>query len=270
MVKSGAQKAPTNAGIVYLPIGNQVPRDILTWFDYSTYRVWVHNRNTGSGFKQLAVEVQHAGEIGQKVSTLEISARLELAKLRASVEEIPAVTPKSFREIPIGRILEQHAKLISQHARKQVKKDKQQIRLVKDYELATYTLELEPAEQHAKFGQKPLTRGLKETNVIPARTENLELRANARDSIFIAYVYAEQVKAGSRQPALVTAQLLGIKVTLVYIAVRTARKKYWLTTAGQQGAPVGVLTAEGEAEYKRVKGESLYTKYITKVFKEEK
>lgn len=265
MVKSGAQKAPTNAGIVYLPIGNQVPRDILTWYDYSTYRVWVHNRNTGSGFKQLAVEVQHAGEIGQKVSTLEISARLELAKLRASVEESPAVTPKSFREIPIGRILEQHAKLISQHARKQVKKDKQQIRLVKDYELATYTLELQPAEQHPKFGQKP-----KEASVIPARTENLELRANARDSIFIAYVYAEQVKAGSRQPALITAQLLGIKVTLVYIAVRTARKKYWLTTVGQQGAPVGVLTAEGEAEYKRIKGESLYMKYITKVFKEEK
>ena len=264
MVKSGAQKAPTNAGIVYLPIGNQVPRDILTWYDYSTYRVWVHNRNTGSGFKQLAVEVQHAGEIGQKVSTLEISARLELAKLRASVEESPAVTPKSFREIPIGRILEQHAKLISQHARKQVKKDKQQIRLVKDYELATYTLELQPAEQHPKFGQKP-----KEAYVIPARTENLELRANARDSIFIAYVYAEQVKAGSRQPALITAQLLGIKVTLVYIAVRTARKKYWLTTVGQQGAPVGVLTAEGEAEYKRVKGESLYMKYITKVFIEE-
>lgn len=265
MVKSGAQKAPTNAGIVYLPIGNQVPRDILTWYDYSTYRVWVHNRNTGSGFKQLAVEVQHAGEIGQKVSTLEISARLELAKLRASVEESPAVTPKSFREIPIGRILEQHAKLISQHARKQVKKDKQQIRLVKDYELATYTLELQPAEQHPKFGQKP-----KEAYVIPARTENLELRANARDSIFIAYVYAEQVKAGSRQPALITAQLLGIKVTLVYIAVRTARKKYWLTTVGQQGAPVGVLTPEGEAEYKRIKGESLYMKYITKVFKEEK
>lgn len=265
MVKSGAQKAPTNAGIVYLPIGNQVPRDILTWYDYSTYRVWVHNRNMGSGFKQLAVEVQHAGEIGQKVSTLEISARLELAKLRASVEESPAVTPKSFREIPIGRILEQHAKLISQHARKQVKKDKQQIRLVKDYELATYTIELQPAEEHPKFGQKPT-----EANVIPARMENLELRANARDSIFIAYVYAEQVKAGSRQPALITAQLLGIKVTLVYIAVRTARKKYWLTTVGQQGAPVGVLTAEGEAEYKRIKGESLYMKYITKVFKEEK
>jgi hypothetical protein len=270
MVKTGAQKAPANAGIVYLPVGNQIPRDILTWYDYSTYRIWVHNRNTGSGFKQLAVEVQHSSEIGQKVSPLEVSARLELAKLRTSVDESPAVTPRSFREIPIGRILEQHAKLISHHARKQAKKDKQQIRLVKDYELSTYTLELQPTEQHAKFEQMTINREPKNRNDIPARTENLELRATARDSIFIAFVYAEQVKAGSRQPALVTAQLLGIKVTLVYIAVRTSRKKNWLTSAGQQGAPIGVLTAEGEAEYKRINGESLYMKHITKVFKEEK
>ena len=270
MVKAGAQKAAHNAGIVYLPVGNEVPRDILTWYDYLNYRVWVHNRNTEGGYKQLAVEIQYSGDTNEKVSPLEIQARLELAKLRSSASDGSSVTPRSFREIPIGRILEQHAKLISHHARKQAKKDKRQIRLVKDYEVSTYELALRSIEGHAGFGQMSLNREDKKVAVIPPRTENLELRANARDSIFIAYVYAEQVKAGSRQPALETAQLLGINVSLVYIAVRTARKKNWLTSAGQQGAPVGVLTDEGQAEYKKINGDSLYAKHITKVFKEEK
>ena len=270
MVKTESQKAPNNAGIVYLPIGNQVPRDILTWYDYLDYRVWVHNRNTENGFKQLAVEVQQSGGVGVKISPLEIKARLELAKLRESAADGAAVTPRSFREIPIGRILEQHSKLIFQHVSKQSKKDKSQIRLVKDYELSTYEMALRPIEGHATFGQMTVKRAENRSAEIPPRPENLELRATTRDSIFIAYVYAEQVKAGSRQPALVTAQLLGIKVTLVYIAVRTARKKNWLTTVGQQGTPIGVLTEEGLAEYKRVNGDSLYAEHITKVFKEEK
>jgi hypothetical protein len=89
------------------------------------------------------------------------------------------------------------------------------------------------------------------------------LRATAEDSVLIAYVYSEQVKSGSRQPALKAANLLGIKVSLVYVAVRTARKKGWLTSTGTNGSPVGVITSAGEKEYRRIDGSSLYQKHVS-------
>ncbi len=97
------------------------------------------------------------------------------------------------------------------------------------------------------------------------RPENTELRANAKDSIFISSVYSSQVQAGSRQPALRTAKLLGIKTSLVYVAVRTARKKGWLTSTGINGVADGVLTPEGEKEYLRVEGPKMYKMHVTDV-----
>ena len=267
MTKSTSDETPANAGIVYLPIGNAVPRDILTWYDFLNYRIWLHSRNSDEGYKQVAIEIQLLSEIGQKMASVEIGVRLELAKLRTGEVEGSSVTPGSFRQIPVGRIIEQHAKLISEHLRKQTKKDKQQIRLVKNYEMATYSLELKPIKKNAVLRNSSPVKKTGSPESSGSRAENLELRANARDSIFITFVYAEQVKAGSRQPALVTAQLLGIKVSLVYIAVRTARKKNWLTSNGHKGAPVGALTPEGIAEYKKINGESLYSKYVTSAFK---
>jgi hypothetical protein len=78
----------------------------------------------------------------------------------------------------------------------------------------------------------------------------------------IAHVYSEQVKTGSRQPALKAANLLGIQVSLVYVAVRTARKKGWLTSTGTNGSPVGVMTTAGEKEFRRIDGANLYEKHV--------
>jgi hypothetical protein len=106
--------------------------------------------------------------------------------------------------------------------------------------------------------------------MIEPREENFELRATAQDSLLIAYVYAEQVKTGSRMAAVRAANLLGIRVHLAYVGIRTARKKGWLTSTGTNGEVSGELTKEGIAEFKRINGESLYHKHVTAVFEQMK
>ena len=103
---------------------------------------------------------------------------------------------------------------------------------------------------------------------IEPRPENVELTGSSKDSMFIAYVYAEQVKSGSRQAALRTANLLGIKPSLVYVAVRTARKKDWLTSTGINGESSGEITPEGHKEYVRVGGPEMFKKHVTEVFED--
>jgi transposase len=63
---------------------------------------------------------------------------------------------------------------------------------------------------------------------------------------------------------MLTAQVLGIGVKTVYVAVRIARKKGWLSES-VSGSAKGELTSEGHKEFKRVKGQTLYEQYIAGV-----
>jgi hypothetical protein len=70
--------------------------------------------------------------------------------------------------------------------------------------------------------------------------------------------------------AVRAANLLGIKVSLAYVGIRTARKKGWLTSSGTNGEVSGELTKEGIAEFKKINGESLYDKHVNGVLEETK
>jgi len=261
MVSKDAQGP--NSGIAYKPSAGVAPSDFLTWHDSRGFRVWVHSRFFTDGYKQVAIEVQGIGQDVPAISELELSSRLELAALRAVTEASPTVGPGAFRNIAVGQIIETHSRLIDKHRRKQELAANNKIRIVKKIEVERVNIESTNEPKHKGFAQAGSKDAVanKWTTKNP-KVSNLELRATARDSIFIAYVYAEQVKTGSRQAALRTANLLGIEVSLVYVAVRRARKKGWLTSTGTNGQAVGTLTQEGEKEFIKVDGRKMFEHYV--------
>jgi len=254
----------TNSGVVYLPIAGDAPRDVLTWHDQLPYRIWVHSRNVAGTYKQLAIEIAWQGDAATPTSEPEIKLRLEMAKIRVGELNSSNINATLLRSIPVGQIMETHALMLSKQSRKIEAKKNKRVTLVKTFEMETYNFELRPiAEARRSVDESTLP-------MIEPREENFELRATAKDSLLIAYVYAEQVKTGSRMAAVRAANLLGIKVHLAYVGIRTARKKGWLTSTGTNGEVSGELTKEGIAEFKRINGESLYHKHVTAVFEQMK
>jgi hypothetical protein len=262
----GAAKSTkkTNSGVVYLPLAGDAPRDVLTWHDQLPYRIWVHSRNAAGTYKQLALEIAWQGDVSTPTSEPEIKLRLEMAKIRVGELSSSNISATLLRSIPVGQIMETHALMLSKQSRKIEAKKNKRVTLVKPYEMDTYNFELRPiAEARRSVDESTLP-------MIEPREANAELRATAKDSLLIAYVYAEQVKTGSRAAASRAANLLGIKVSLAYVGISTARKKGWLTASGINGEVSGELTKEGIAEFKRINGESLYHKHVTEVFEEMK
>ncbi|MFM1985652.1 MAG: hypothetical protein RLZZ295_818 [Actinomycetota bacterium] len=248
---------PVASGVIYTSLNGGAPRDFITWHDQLPYRVWLHSRRTDDGYKQLSMEIEWQGKEAKAPTEVEINLRLELAKIRSSNENSQGISATALRGITVGKLLETHSAIIDSQQRKLQTSSKRRVSLVKSFQIETY----ENALLSDSVG--PKAPRLAEKGLASSRPENLELRATAEDSILIAYVYSEQVKTGSRQPALKAANLLGIKVSLVYVAVRTARKKGWLTSNGTNGSPVGVLTSEGNKEFTRIKGPSLYEKHVS-------
>jgi hypothetical protein len=245
------------SGVIYASQGGDIPRDMVTWHDQLPYRIWLHSRRTDSGYKQLAMEIEWQGADSMVPTEVEINLRLELAKVRNSDQQSLGVSATALRTITVGQLLETHSAIIDSQQRKTQAESRKRVSLVKKYHIETYEFALLNDVKGPKSPKKSIG-GSGST-----RPENLELRATAEDSILIAYVYSEQVKTGSRQPALKAANLLGIKVSLVYVAVRTARKKGWLTSTGTNGAPVGVITPSGAKEFRRIGGPSLYEKHVS-------
>ena len=183
-----------------------------------------------------------------------------MAKIRVGDLSSNNINATLLRSIPVGQIMETHALMLSKQSRKIETKKNKRVSLVKSYEIETYNFDL---------STEPRTKSKIEEAFLPMiepRPENHELRATAQDSLLIAYVYAEQVKTGSRMAAVRAANLLGIKVSLAYVGIRTARKKGWLTSSGTNGEVSGELTKEGLAEFKKINGASLYEKHVTEVF----
>jgi hypothetical protein len=253
-----------NSGVVFLLAAGDAPRDVLTWHDQLPYRIWVHSRNVAGIYKQLAIEISWQGNESTAMAEAEIKLRLEIAKIRAGELSGSNINATLLRSIPVGQIMETHAVMLSKQSRRIESKKNNRVNLVKSYEIETYNFEL---KSHAEV-KLSVNEAL--LSLIEPRVANLELRATANDSLLIAFVYAEQVKTGSRQAAVRTAGLLGIDVKLAYVGIRTARKKGWLTSTGVNGEVSGQLTKEGIAEFKKIDGKSLYEKHVTAVFQEMK
>lgn len=256
-MSSSKKGRSVGSGVIYASPNSGAPRDFVTWHDQLPYRIWLHSRRTEEGYKQLSMELEWQGNDAKLPNEVEINLRLEIAKIRSSGDASLGVSATALRGITVGKLLETHSAIIASQQRKIQTISKRRVSLVKSFQMETYEHALLSDAESAKPHKQP------DDGMVISRPENSEIRATAEDSILIAYVYSEQVKTGSRQPALKAANLLGIKVSLVYVAVRTARKKGWLTSTGTNGLPVGMMTPEGNKEYIRIKGPSLYEKHVS-------
>lgn len=261
MSEAPAKKLKTNpqSGIVYTSAGESSPKDFITWHDQLPYRYWLHSRlveeeKGAPSYRILSFESQWIGKKGQaEPDKMELALRMDLAVIRIGGANVEKLTPTAFRNIQLGALLEAHSSLLTSKRFKASTKKKKQVQLVKTFETETY---------RSLFLNDD--GSLKE----PApRVRNLELGASKRDAIFIAYLYAQQVEAGSNQPALRTANLLGLELKQVYVAVRIARRNEWLTSGGA-GKGSGALTRTGLKAYQELDGDKLYESFIKGYLKE--
>ena len=252
------------SAVIFQSVAGEEPRDFITWHEVSPYRVWVHSRLISGAYRHLSIEILWSGEAPAPISETEIKLRLEMAKVRTGVGETGNINATLVRGIPVGQIMESHTAMLAKQGRKLAAKNRKRISLVKNYEVQSYNSALGPTNKSLPYNRES------SLPLIDPRPENDELSGNSRDSMFIAYVYAEEVKSGSRQASLRTANLLGIKVSLVYVAVRTARKKGWLTSTGVNGETSGEITELGHKEYERIGGPDMFKIHITDVFEEMK
>ena len=263
MAQRKSRNSVTSA-VIFQPVAGEEPRDFITWHELPPYRVWVHSRLISGVYTQLSIEILWSGETPAPISETEIKLRLEMAKIRTGNVGSGNINATLMRGIPVGRIMESHTAMLAKQGRKIADKKGQRISLVKNYEIESFNFELGSTVKSSR------SRAESSLPLIEPRPENDELTGSSKDSMFIAHVYAEQVKSGSRQASLRTANLLGIKPSLVYVAVRTARKKGWLTSSGVNGETSGEITEQGQKEYKRIGGPDMFKKHITEVFEEMK
>jgi hypothetical protein len=184
------------------------------------------------------------GEKTLPVSDTEKKLRLDLAAVLASEPSTSELGPTTFRNIALGQLLEEHAKLIASQRAQRVRKGGRPVNLVKDFEVEEFpglSVEFKMHKNATKISS--------------------ELGANKRDSLFIAYLYAEQCANGSKQPATLTADVLGVDKSLIYVAVRTARKYGWLSKS-ISGTAKGQMTEEGLKAFKKSDANSLYEEFI--------
>lgn len=253
------EKSAPKSGVVYTAVGDDSPKDFLTWHDQLPYRYWLHSRLFESdselpSYRVLAFESQWIGKEGQsEPDKMELGLRMDLAVLRRGGKDVTKLSPTAFRNIQLGALLEAHSSLLTSKRLKSSANKKKQVQLVKTFESETYK---------SLFRNEDGT--LKE--LLP-RPRNTELGASKRDAIFIAYLYAQQVEAGSNQPAVRTAGLLGLDLKQIYVAVRIARRNSWLTSGGA-GKGSGALTKDGLKAYKELNGKGLYEEFITNYIKE--
>jgi hypothetical protein len=192
----------------------------------------------------MSIEVQWEGNGEAELTEIEKSARLQLAKVKSGAPNDVHFNSTSLRGLSLGKVLDQHSVLVASRKLSETSDENMRIHLVKDFEEKTYTSEFQLASLNSGKGPK------------------VELTANNQDSILIASVYSEISQSGSKRPAKATASYLHIETSLVYVAVRTARKNHWLTSAGSGNAG-GILTDSGNLHFKNIKGDVLLEKYIS-------
>ncbi|CAN2181758.1 hypothetical protein MCEGKSE7_00312 [Candidatus Nanopelagicaceae bacterium] len=243
MAKEGARSKEVTSGVLYPNGSSEMPRDILTWHLSGNYRVWVHARLIeGSGYRPISVEIEWLGDTQQSLEMPEIELRLrmELASSKKDLGINPDFQSSLLREIPMGKVIEEHANIITSQKMKTWDKSHRPVNLVSAFSTSVFTGK--ELEEMGSSNKKPSS-----------------LRASNTDSIVIAKVYAEQSESGHKRPAKKVAELLNLDASMVYVAVRIARKNGWLTSAGS-GSSGGLLTPNGISMFESVKGnEILYS-----------
>ena len=263
----------SQSGMVQTPGAVGIPVDVLTWHDFNNFRVWVHSRKIKDGHRPIGLAIESMAPGSPKPSEEESELRLQLAAQVKGKTSDSFLQASSLRGIPLGQILEFHSALLTKS------------KFSSDYEtllkatMRTTLTDVKPRTKSKVFdtdwqnkslvirtnkkGQKTISiENTTGTDLDEeSSTDNHELRAKSKDSILIAKVYSEQSESGNKRPAKRTAEMLQITTSLVYVAVRTARKHGWLSSEGTGNAG-GTLTKSGADEFKRIKGEVRLLEYL--------
>ena len=263
----------SQSGMVQTPGAVGIPVDVLTWHDFNNSRVWVHSRKIKDGHRPIGLAIESMAPGSPKPSEEESELRLQLAAQVKGKTSDSFLQASSLRGIPLGQILEFHSALLTKS-----KFSSDYETLLKATMRATLT-DVKPRTKSKVFdtdwqnkslvirtnkkGQKTISiENTTGTDLDEeSSTDNHELRAKSKDSILIAKVYSEQSESGNKRPAKRTAEMLQITTSLVYVAVRTARKHGWLSSEGTGNAG-GTLTKSGADEFKRIKGEVRLLEYL--------
>ena len=263
----------SQSGMVQTPGAVGIPVDVLTWHDFNNFRVWVHSRKIKDGHRPIGLAIESMAPGSPKPSEEESELRLQLAAQVKGKTSDSFLQASSLRGIPLGQILEFHSALLTKS-----KFSSDYETLLKATMRATLT-DVKPRTKSNVFdtdwqnkslvirtnkkGQKTISiENTTGTDLDEeSSTDNHELRAKSKDSILIAKVYSEQSESGNKRPAKRTAEMLQITTSLVYVAVRTARKHGWLSSEGTGNAG-GTLTKSGADEFKRIKGEVRLLEYL--------
>ncbi len=236
-----------NSGLVYLNGSSGIPKDVLTWHLSGNYRIWLHARIfDGSGYRPVSVEVEWVGNqfSEDSITEMDLRLRLELATSKRTAGSLPDFQSSLFREIPIGKIIEEHASIISSQKMNAWDEPRGRVNIVSHFTSKV-------------FSEKEINK------LIVPSNHSSTLRAKSTDAIVIAKVYAEQSESGHKRPAKKVAELLNLETSIVYVAVRIARKNGWLTSQGS-GSSGGSLTDEGQRMFVAVNGKQLLKDYLRK------
>jgi hypothetical protein len=234
------ESTQVKSGRISDSINGEIPVNVLTWHFVGEVKVWIHSRLQGRTYKTMSISVQaKENKFNEVAHKKEVEARLKLAQL-IGPEIVPsAIEASIFRHLQVGGILDIHASLISDLNVNLINKNHNNIRLVIN--------ELDEVFNF-KLGQV----NKKSNQVMP---RNLEMRATKTDCLLIAHLYSEISSSGYKKPAQKTAELLGVATKIVYVAIRTARKNSWLTSAGF-GIPGGQITEQGLKAFNEIDGKS--------------
>jgi hypothetical protein len=209
------------------------PNDVLTWHDIEDFRVWVHSKTSGQAREIISVELQVIGSSSPKPSKEEEAVRLKLCMKRQVPKGKNALSASTFRNLPIGQMLDEHSEVISRLLNLSLSGQKRSVQLVEDVSSKSLNL-------NYKF-------------VWDTKEEINSEDGKSKDAILIAKVYEMLQSSGTRKLSARTAELLGLEVSVVHTAVQVARRNQWLTSNGP-GNPGGVLTEKGKKAFHKAGG----------------
>ena len=216
----------------------------VTWHDVPPLRIWVGSRLLGGESRArvaVSVDFQYIGDIRRDPTSAERKARLELLNIFQSNSNFrPDLDAITIRQFPVGRILEEHSQLIGEQVFKSDSSNSLRFNLVSDVTSVS-------SRKDHKRERDSLDR---------------ELLGNSNsDSILIAFVYARQFAAGATKLSKRTADLLGIDVSVVHVALKIARRNGWITSEGA-GKSGGHLTELGELMFENYDGPRRYEQLV--------
>jgi hypothetical protein len=221
------------SGIIYKGGSRAGLGDVITWHDQDELRVWIHSREGFHGRYEVGIEIQVIGPDTRQPSEEEKRARLKLATLKQNSESTDGLRALTMRTLPTGALMAEHSQMVGNVVNQNLSSSTKRVELVEEV-------------TSKNINNKVVFRW-------DTAEELKQEGAKSADTILIAKIYEIQQAGGTKRLALRTAELLGVDVSVVHVAVQIARRHGWLTSRGT-GLAGGTLTEEGKKKFNSVRG----------------